>query len=136
LQTWNSENPVIKYATKLDLKTYYNVALSERQELNYPPFSWIVRVVISGKDKGKTEHDAKRLRRQLPARIKGAEILGPAPCYREWSRGKHRTQIVIKSAKTTDPNGRSLHRIIRKMVDKNIQHGISVVIDVDPTSLL
>ncbi len=139
LQTWNSENPVIKYATKLDLKTYYNVALSERQELNYPPFSWIIRVVISGKDKVKTENEAKRLRQNLSVRIKGLEILGPASCYREWSRGKHRTQIVMKSAKSTDPNGRKLHQTIRKMVGehiKNVRHGISIVIDVDPTSLL
>lgn len=139
LQTWNAENPVIKHATKLDLKTYYNIALSERQVLNYPPFSWMARVVFAGKDKKKTENRAMKLRRNLPGTLKGIEILGPAPCYREWTQGKYRIQIVVKSSKNIDPNGTKLHHALQKMIGDalSVPHGgVSILIDVDPTTLM
>ncbi len=137
LQTWNVDNPVIKHATKLDLKTYYNIALSERQVLNYPPFSWVARVVLSGKDKRKTENRAAKLRTNLPKTVSGIDVLGPTACYREWSQGKYRIQIVLKSSKTTDQNGVKLHRTLHKLVGDYVSRdGVSIVIDIDPASLM
>ncbi len=49
IQTYQPENPVIECASKLDLKKYYKIALSERQALDYPPFSWMCRVEFSSK---------------------------------------------------------------------------------------
>ncbi|GIS73266.1 MAG: hypothetical protein CM1200mP10_28430 [Candidatus Neomarinimicrobiota bacterium] len=37
IQTYNYDNPVIKYASRLDLKKYYSIILNERNDLNYPP---------------------------------------------------------------------------------------------------
>lgn len=139
LQTWNADNPVIKHATKLDLKTYYNIALSERQALNYPPFSWMARIVLSGKDKTKTENKAKQLRAKFSDKKNKLNIFGPTACYREWVQGKYRTQIVIKSSKNTDPNGLHLHHSLQKMMGPYLtkpSSGISILIDIDPTSLM
>jgi primosomal protein N' (replication factor Y) len=140
VQTYNPENPVIKYATRLDLKTYYNIALSERQELNYAPFSWMVKMELSGRRKSQVEHRAQALRQRLPRPYRGLEILGPAFCYRERLGGRYRMQIVLKSRKKEDPNGTRLHRYLEQHLqpelDRGDRGGVKLILDVDPVSLL
>ncbi len=140
VQTYNPDNPVIKQATRLDLKQYYNIALSERQELQYPPFSWIVRMELYGPDNNQVTRGAARVRKSLAAAEKGMEILGPAPCYREKLRNNYRWQIVIKSSKSQDPNGNRLHEYLHRNFppdrDFKIPGRVRLQIDIDPVSLL
>ena len=140
VQTYNPDNPVIKYATRLDVKKYYNIALSERQELNYPPFSWMVKVEFNGKKKSNVEQKATLVRRSLPKPYKGLEILGPAFCYRERLGGRYRMQIVFKSGKSVDPNGTRLHRYLQQNLgpDKLNRNrgGVNIFLDIDPYSLI
>lgn len=140
IQTYNPENPVIKFASRLDQKTYYNIALSERQELNYPPFSWMIRIGIEGKNKELTAATATKIKRSLSKPFKGLEILGPANCYRERLRGKYRMQIIMKSDKDHDANGIKLHHYLKHIIQSGrwdkAPSGIRVNIDVNPVSVL
>ena len=140
IQTYNPENPVIKHAARLDLKQYYNIALSERRELNYAPFSWMVRVEFHGAERQKVEVRALDCRRQLQAVFPGLEILGPAPCYRERLRNKYRFQMVLKANKTKDANGRLLHRFLQKnftgAVIQRKDAKARMIVDIDPVSIL
>lgn len=140
VQTYNPENPVIKHAAQLHVKNYYNIALSDRQELNYPPFSWMVKLEFSGVNKEKVEQSAEKLRSSIKIRKKGLEILGPAFCYREKLRGRYRMQIVFKSSKQTDPNGSYLRNMLMKDVMPKLsslkRSGVSIHFDIDPVSLM
>jgi primosomal protein N' (replication factor Y) len=140
VQTYNVDDTVIKCASKLDLKKYYNIALNERKELNYPPFSWIVRIELSHPSREKVETVAGQIRTLLSHPFKGLDILGPAFCYREKLRNRFRMQIVLKASKTFDPEGKLLHGFIRKKLlnrDKRAIHrSIRLTIDVNPVSLL
>jgi len=140
IQTYNPEDSVIKNAARLDLQKYYNIALSERQELNYTPFSWMVRIEFSGEKRQKVETQAANCRENLMPAYKGLEILGPAPCYRERLRNKYRYQIVFKSKKAMDPNGSLLHDYLRRNFTGTnaIRNSKSVrtIIDIDPVSIL
>ena len=49
VQTFQSKNPVIEYAVGLKLKPYYDLILKEREELKYPPFSWIAKIEFWGR---------------------------------------------------------------------------------------
>jgi primosomal protein N' (replication factor Y) len=131
---------VIKCATQLDLKKYYNICLDERQTLDYPPFSWMVRLEISGENKRAVENASKIMGRKFNHLPKGMILLGPAYCYRERLRNKYRMQIVIKSKKTSDPNGNKLHHHFKKVINNkdssNLPGNIRLIVDVNPVSLL
>ena len=74
---------------------------------------------------------------EVQKKFKGMEILGPAWCYRERLRGKYRMQIVFKSSKETDPNGRKLHHYLKNnLLNKKIGSGVKINIEIDPVSLL
>ena len=140
IQTYDKENPVIKAASKLDLKKYYNVLLSERKSLNYPPFSWIAKVEFSGKSKQNVEKVSQKVSKVFPHSFKGLDILGPAYCYRERIRDNWRMQIVFKSNKDKDASGKKLHTFLRKGLNiddmKQNQKGVRITIDINPVSLL
>ncbi len=137
IQTYNPDNPVIKHAARLDIQQYYNIALSERRELNYTPFSWMARVEFSGAQRERVEAAVEKCRHNLSAQFKGLEILGPAPCYREKVRNQYRWQILFKSNKDRDPNGARLHRFLNaNFNDKMKLSGIRRIIDIDPVSIL
>ena len=50
IQTFSPDNPVIKQAATLNMMEYYKIVLKEREELNYPPFSWLTKIEIVGSD--------------------------------------------------------------------------------------
>ena len=95
------------------MKKYYNLALSERNELQYPPFSWLAKIEITGEDQLSVESLSGRIAKALKGKYKGLSILGPAPCYLEKLRNQYRFQIVFKSMKKTDTNGQKLHKFIQ-----------------------
>ena len=139
IQTYNYDNPVIKYASRLDLKKYYSIILNERNDLNYPPFSWMAKLELSGINKNRLQIVAQKIRENLKKPYSGLEILGPADCYYERIRNRFRMQIVLKSYKTADSNGRKLHNYINKnFPDGNylINSGVKIIIDINPVSLL
>ena len=119
---------------------YYNIALSERNELKYPPFSWLAKIEITGQNKALVISISKRISKALNKPYKGLDILGPTPCYLEKLRNQYRFQIVFKSIKTMDPNGQKLHHFIKsnfKHLLKNFQPGQNRInIHFDPLSLI
>lgn len=140
IQTFNSESPVIQASSKLDLKKYYNIVLSERRALNYPPFSWMIKIEFSGKSKAAVEAVSKQTKVQLPKPYKGLDVLGPVLCYRERIRDRWRMQIVLKSSKEKDPVGTKIHTYLRTGISMNEimkqPRGVRIAIDVNPVSLL
>ena len=115
IQSYNSDNQIIQHASRLDLKTYYEQCLKERKELNYPPYSWLVKIEIKGSEKEKVNKTINQVRSKLPSTVKGIDILGPAPCYREKLKDNFRMQIVLKSKKSTDKSGAELRKLYKKL---------------------
>jgi len=140
IQSFSPENPVIKSAGSLNIMEYYKIAMLERKELNYPPFSWLAKIEVIGIDRESVRNLAIKISKTLIGHYKGLDVLGPAPCYLEKLRKKFRYQLVCKSIKTIDPNGVRLHRFIRlNFTDehKKFRHGTNRInIHFDPISLI
>ncbi len=139
IQTYNPDNSVIKYASSLDIESYYKMILEERKSLNYPPYSWLAKIEFSGKDKNRLNKITEKAYNYLKPPYKGLEILGPVDCYYEKLRNKFRMQIVLKSYKSVDLNGGKLN----KYINENLSNWSSVKysdakisIDINPASLL
>ena len=54
LQTFDPENEVLRYAVRYDYEGFYENEISLRAAMAFPPFSKIVRVLVSGEDDKKT----------------------------------------------------------------------------------
>ena len=140
LQTYMPDNPVIKFVSELDIKNFYTSILSEREELNYPPYSWLAKIEFSGKDFNKIEQIINRFSCSIIGSYKGLDVLGPAPCYLEKLKNSYRFQIIFKSNKIVDPNGFLLHKFIidniKKLKIDIVSTGYKAKIFFDPLSLI
>ena len=139
VQTYNSDNEIINDAVNFDMVGYYEKCLAERSDLNYPPFSWLVKIEIRGKNKRYVSHAIETLNNNIPSLPTGIEKLGPSPCYREKLKDQYRMQIVLKSNKKHDSSGSRVHRIYKQAIKKSqlMKNTRSkIIIDVNPISLL
>ena len=50
IQSFNTRDPYIQASSIMDTKRYYNILLAERLELDYPPFSKVIRILLKGKN--------------------------------------------------------------------------------------
>ncbi|EKD49728.1 MAG: hypothetical protein ACD_63C00064G0010 [uncultured bacterium] len=98
LQTYNPENFIIRTAAKHDYKSFYKKEIRERKELNYPPFSKVIKLAYSSKDPKKASAEAEKLSKSLlKSKTKGCTILGPAPAFIPKIRGKYIWNIILKN---------------------------------------
>jgi len=117
IQSFVPENSIISMASKLDVIKYYDYELKEREYLNYPPYSWLVKIEITGLEEFSVHKISNKIVKKFNNKFKSLEILGPAPCFLEKVKNRYRYQIVLKSSKINDQNGKILH----KFVDENIK---------------
>ncbi len=136
IQTYNPEDIYIQTASALNTKKFYNVALAQRQELNYPPFSRMGRILFMGKNKLIVNDFAKKTSRKLQGNP-NYKILGPASAPVEKIQGNWRTHLIIK---TKDRNISSLHQFLHSTIGFTIFErkwkGVRILVDVDPVSML
>ena len=138
IQTYDKKNLIINTASKLNLKTYYESMLRDRNILNYPPFSWISKIEFLGLDAKSVFSLSNKIRNNFSGVYKGLEILGPAPCFKEKVKNKYRFQIILKSLKKYDSNSEKLHSFINQnfIEQKKITGSNKIHIHIDPISMI
>ena len=135
VQTYTPDHYSIQAARKHDYQKFYKKEVSLRKQLNYPPFTKLVNIIVEGKKNEEVIKGANNL---------GAffdnyqnyilELLGPSPAPIEKLRGKYRWQIILKFAKYNDRNY-LLKKIRQKFFPYNVK-SVKFNIDVDPISML
>lgn len=126
IQTYTPENYAIRAASKHSYLEFYNREIKERKKYNYPPFSNLVKLTISGKDKEKTEDKAKKLSNNLSEKIdNNSTIFGPTTAFIPRLSGKYRFQIIIKTK-----NLPKIQEVLRDIDLKDWTY------DINPESLL
>ncbi len=139
IQTYDKGNLVIKAASKLNLKKYYDRMLKDRNILNYPPFSWISKIEFLGLDAKSVFSLSSKIRNNFSGMYKGLEILGPSPCFKERIKNEYRFQIILKSSKKYDSNSEKLHAFISKNFieqKRKITGSSKIHIHIDPISMI
>jgi len=142
LQTYNPDHFSIVAARRQDFKTFYDEEIVFRRTLKYPPFSRLIQLKISGRDKGQTAEHAhaigdlcRRLQDRNEVFRKSVGILGPIEAALTRIAGKYRWQILLKGS-----GARSLHQFTRSLMFENParfhRRGVKVAVDVDPYSML
>jgi primosomal protein N' (replication factor Y) len=133
VQTLRPNDRAIVKAAALDIEGFYNSEIAERQTLNFPPDTRLIRFVLRGKDETRVTLAAAKLAKILEAVLPSdADMLGPSECPLSLIAGNYRHHITIRG-KTMG----TLHAASRLALERyETEKSVYLEIDVDPVSLL
>ena len=133
VQTYSPGKGPVLFACQNRIEDFYGTELAEREMLDFPPFSRLLRLVFRSFNKGlaaETARDAVKILSDGAPR--GMEIIGPAECPIEKINSSWRYQILLKG-KSILP----LQAAARKLLfDYTHNQNVYIEYDVDPVSLL
>ncbi len=137
-QTYNPEYYALESAKSQNYSDFYDKEIIAREEFDYPPFSQIIRLVLSGENNFRVEKSAQEIALRLCTMIEKygiserLEVLGPTNCVIERINGQYRFQILIKN-KMAEKG----HMFITSFLNKiTMPKDIKLTIDVDPLDIL
>ena len=142
IQTFNPGHYAITTAKDHDFETFFEREKELREQLGYPPFSYLAFLRFQGNDRNRTAETAKNvgegiktLIKKWPKKGKEIQILGPAEAPLAKLKGKYRWQILVKSKGTG-----LLHYFLNEVEDfskKMLRNsGVRMIMDVDPYQML
>lgn len=97
IQTYNPKNFLLENITK-NKEFFYNFELNNRQLLNLPPLSRMIRIEVSSLDENIAKNYAKELLKNFPFN-ESLEIFGPASAPLQKLRNRHHFLLHLKADK-------------------------------------
>lgn len=115
IQTYQPENHAIRMAAEQDYHGFYEEEILLRQAMDYPPFTNIFSVLLTGEQEEEVIRTAQRLGRVLQyyQQRAGCSVLGPSPAALPKFRGEYRWRLFVKGK-----DEERLKRFVLYAVDK------------------
>jgi primosomal protein N' (replication factor Y) (superfamily II helicase) len=132
IQTMRPDNPAVVYGSQADLESFYTYELEQRQIMEFPPYSRLIRIVYRGKQGPRVLQALEELtdnfrKAGLP------DVMGPAECPLGIISGNYRYHTLLRCS--DDFSG--IHRIAASIIKgTEVPRGIYREIDIDPVQLL
>jgi primosomal protein N' (replication factor Y) len=139
VQTFRPEDASLQAVIRHDYVGFMTAELARRRALGYPPFARLINVRLDAVDAAVVEERARELASRLRQRARALDlgdrvVLGPAPPPLPRLRGRHRWQILLRSADVR--RLRELARFARSVETAMRRARVRLAIDVDPYSML
>jgi primosomal protein N' (replication factor Y) len=128
VQTLSPDAPSIAAAARHDADGFLEGELTRREALRYPPFSHLIRIVVSAPEIAAVRAAAQAVRAQL-GEVPTARVLGPAPLFR--LRGREREQLVVKAGDRARGVAAAGAAVDAVAADRR-RRGVAYSVDVDP----
>ena len=133
VQTYCPNHEPVLFACHNRIDDYYDYEIRQRQMLDFPPFTRLLRIVFRSYNKQlameTSNNAAKILSQNVP---RGVEIIGPAECPIEKLNSSWRYQVLLKGNSILP-----LQSAARKLLfEYSHNHNVYIEYDVDPVSLL
>lgn len=138
LQTFMPDDPTILCALRQDYPAFAETELVHRRDVDLPPFSRMVRIILRDRDSAELGKHSEALAADLAQAISqtpeasGVRMKGPMPCPVNRVAGYWRQQIVLYS--TAAQALQKVLALVRK--EGRLTSAQRVAVDVDPVSLL
>jgi primosomal protein N' (replication factor Y) len=134
IQTHQPEHPLLN---SLITQSYHHFAqqlLSERQQSNLPPYSYMALIRADAKELPQAESFLRDMRRQLEQTKQPCSVLGPLPAPMTKKAGRFRAHLLLQSN-----HRRDLNQALQQLCELGDQHTLGKrlrwSIDVDPIDL-
>jgi primosomal protein N' (replication factor Y) len=142
LQTFNPDHFCITTARDQDYAAFYSHEIGFRKDLNYPPHSRLVQILVTGKDRSQTARYAQevgKLCRVIQSEKRGfrknVEILGPVAAPLARIKKHYRWQLLLKGRNVGPLHG--LTRALKTRAEREIgKSGVRLIFDIDPVNML
>lgn len=131
VQTLHPRHYGIRHACDQAYAPFYREELQFRRALQYPPVVSLVSAVVHGELRDRTLQDAAALAARLRSGRRSFSVLGPAPAPIARLRGRYRVQIFLKGGHRGE-----MREALLRVLDEHSRLRRSVVVDVDPVSML
>jgi len=152
LQTYLPTHHAIASVVSQNESLFYDQELAFRKSVGYPPFTHLISLRVSGKNAGLVREAAEQWARLLKAALQrgssGEErpaphetlgsdvtILGPIPAAVARVRGRHRWQLLVKSAKAE-----AARLVVKRTLDvlekRPGRGGLKFDVDIDPVEMV
>ena len=137
-QTYNPDYYALASAKAQNYDEFYATEIIAREEFDYPPFSQIVRLILSGQNNFRAEKSAQEIALRMCTMVEKygiserLEVLGPTPCVIERINGMFRFQIIIKNKM-----GEKGHQFVSSFLNRiTMPKDVKLTVDVDPLDIL
>ena len=134
VQTYDPERDAVALACGGRIEEFYEKELNARRELNFPPFSRLVRLVFRSASETKTRDAAETAARIIAdsSDPRMMEILGPAECPLAKIAANFRCHILLRGKRLS-----YMQQLVRTfLASYKTPSGVYIEVDVDPISLL
>lgn len=135
VQTLNVEHPFFEFLKRHDYFGFYRHEIEIRQQLRYPPFTRIVRLLVRGKDEEKVRTAIKTLADAICNEIQrkefSIEVLGPSPAPLSKISNNFRWHLLLKTVEME--HAREVIRTCRDAIGGSDMY---LEIDIDPYDLM
>jgi primosomal protein N' (replication factor Y) len=131
VQTFSPEHPAITCAARYDYERFYRREMAIRKEAGYPPFRRLAHLLFSDETSSRAQAGAVKMAKIFrEAKVRGLDILGPAPSMPEKVLGLYRWSLLLKFPANFRP-GPTINEAVRSAG----RLGARLTVDVDPQSL-
>jgi primosomal protein N' (replication factor Y) len=135
VQTLRPRDPIILRACSLDVAGFFAAELAQREQLNFPPYTRLIRFTFRCREADRADAAAGRMAAIVaPLLPAGAEMLGPAECPIGIIAGSHRRQITLRGPSMGPLHGAARAALAR--YDQGRDPRVYLEVDVDPVNLL
>jgi primosomal protein N' (replication factor Y) len=142
LQTYNPEHFSILCAKQQNVHQFYDQEIIFRKDLNYPPFSRMIQIILSGRDKAEVHQHAQALGTACKTLFRNDKkfretivMMGPIEAPYAKIASRYRWQILFKGNQTG-----LLHRYVRELMALNSSlisnRHVKTTVDVDPVFMM
>lgn len=100
IQTYTPNHPAIIAAATGDYAGFAAAELEQRKLLGYPPYSYLLKLTVAGRDRATAVSEAESFANAL-RRHNGLVVTGPAPAFIETQSGRYHWIITVKAARRT-----------------------------------
>ncbi len=140
IQTFNPEDHCIVALREQDYNYFYKKEIGLRKELDYPPFTHIIKIVILGEGKEAVKQRAEYLISYLESLREDKEsaefkLLGAVNMVLWKSRNDFKVQFLVK-VKDLEKFNQAFKKKYDKMLSKHFDQKNRLTIDVDPVRMI
>ncbi|MFZ5643289.1 MAG: primosomal protein N' [Bacillota bacterium] len=137
VQTYSPDNYSIIYASRHDYNNFYLHEMNLRKIMQYPPYTRLGRILVSGEDEEAVKRMSEKLAviaSEIAIEAGGIEIMGPAAAPLSRIKDRYRFHLIIKSK-----SGKKLRALLKNITDRvefKNKGNLSLMVDIDPLNLM
>ena len=127
IQSTMADNPILKKIKEFDLNGFFLEELNIRKESGLPPFKKLCSLMLISRNEKKLNDFCRKMKVNIEPSNE-FEVLGPAPPFISYVRGKYRKRFIIRCAKN-----KNIQKFVSIWLKKfQIPFDLKISIDIDP----